>query len=34
MKKLLTAGVVAGFVLLGGGIVPASAAPPDRFALP
>ena len=28
MKKLLAAGAVAGFVLLGSGMAPASAAPP------
>jgi len=29
MKKLLAAGAVAGLVLLGGGMAPANAAPPE-----
>jgi len=29
MKKLLAAGAIAGLVLLGGGLAPANAAPPE-----
>lgn len=34
MKKLLAAGAVAGFALLGGGMAPASAAPPANQLCP
>lgn len=34
MKKLLAAGAVAGLVLLGGGVMPASAAPPAGLVCP
>lgn len=34
MKKLLAAGAVAGLVLLGGGVMPASAAPPANQICP
>lgn len=34
MKKLLAAGAVAGLVLLGGGAMPASAAPPADLVCP